>query len=62
MLPLALSIVHSVVGIKIVENYLRTFGEYDIFFSALITALIFVVVYGGYFYATYIGYKNVVES
>lgn len=62
MMPLSLSIVHSIVGIKIVEDYLKTFGNYNIFLSSLITALIFIVVYGGYFYATYIGYKNVIDN
>lgn len=61
MLPLSLAIVHSIVGIKVVELYLKTFGNYDILFSALITTLIFVVVYGGYFYATYLGYKSAIE-
>lgn len=61
MMPLSLAIVHSIVGINIVEQYLKTFGNYDILFSSLVTALIFVVVYGGYFYATYIGYKSVIE-
>lgn len=62
MLPLSLAIVHSIIGINIVEQYLKTFGNYDILFSALVTALIFLVVYGGYFYATYIGYKNVIDN
>ncbi|MEG2936322.1 MAG: ABC transporter permease [Clostridium sp.] len=61
MLPLSLAIVHSIVGIQVVEQYLKTFGNYDILFSALITALIFIVVYGGYFYATYLGYKSAIE-
>lgn len=62
IMPLSLAIVHSIVGIKIVEDYLKTFGNYNIFLSALVTALIFIVVYGGYFYATYIGYKNVIDN
>ena len=62
MMPLSLAIVHSIVGIKIIEDYLKTFGNYDILLSSLITALIFLVVYGGYFYATYIGYKNAIDS
>lgn len=61
LLPLSLAIVHSIVGINVVEEYLKTFGNYDILFSALITALIFIVVYGGYFYATYLGYKSAIE-
>lgn len=62
MMPLSLAIVHSIVGINIVDQYLKTFGNYNIFLSSLITALIFVVVYGGYFYATYIGYKSVIDN
>lgn len=61
MLPLSLAVVHSIVGINVVEEYLKSFGNYDILLSALITALIFVVVYGGYFYATYLGYKSAIE-
>lgn len=30
--------------------------------SILITVLIFVIVYLGYFYITYAGYKNIVKS
>ena len=62
MLPLSLAIIHSIVGVNIVEQYLKTFGNYDILFSALITTLIFVVIYGGYFYATYIAYKTVIDN
>lgn len=61
-LPLSLAIVHSIIGIGIVENYIKNFGEFNIYGSALLTALIFVVVYGVYFYATYIGYRNVIEN
>lgn len=62
MLPLSLAIIHSIVGVNIIEQYLKTFGNYDILFSALITTLIFVVIYGGYFYATYIAYKTVIDN
>lgn len=61
-LPLLLSIVHSIVGVQIVQNYIKNFGTFNIFTSALITALIFIIVYGGYFYSTYIGYKNVIDN
>ena len=60
-LPLILAIVHSIVGIKTVDNLLKVSTEFDIFFPAIVTALIFIVVYGGYFYSTYLGYKNVIS-
>ncbi|MEG1016127.1 MAG: ABC transporter permease, partial [Bacilli bacterium] len=62
MLPLSLALVHSIIGIKIVEIYLKAFGEYNIFYPALLTGLIIVIVYGGYFYATYIGYRNIINN
>ncbi len=61
-LPLLLSIVHSYVGINVVNNYLIALGAANQFKSILVTALIMVIVYGGYLYATYISYKNVVNN
>ncbi|NRT91932.1 FtsX-like permease family protein [Clostridium beijerinckii] len=61
-LPLGLSIIHSYVGIKVVNNYLIAFGEANQLTSILVTALIIVIIYGGYLYATYIAYKNVINS
>ncbi len=56
-----LALVHSMIGIKVISDYIEVFTKIDISFSALITSLIFIVVYAGYFYTTYIGYKNIVE-
>lgn len=61
-LPVALALVHSAVGIKIINNYIYSFGQKSIGSPALITALIFIAAYAGYFYTTYIEYKNIVKS
>ena len=60
--PLILAIVHSIIGIKVVQGYLVAFGSYDIIASSLITTFIITIVYGGYLYSTYIGYKNIVNN
>ena len=60
--PLILAIVHSIIGIKVVQGYIIAFGSYDIVASSLITTLIMVIVYGGYLYSTYIGYKNIINN
>ncbi|KYN79014.1 ABC transporter [Clostridium sporogenes] len=60
--PVILALIHSVVGIKVVNDYISMFSKPDIRSSALITALIFIVVYVGYFYTTYTGYKNIIKS
>lgn len=61
-LPLGLSIIHSYVGINVVNNYLVALGSTNQLNSILLTALIMIIVYGGYLYATYAAYKNVVAN
>ncbi|MDK0697570.1 ABC transporter permease [Clostridium perfringens] len=61
-LPLVVALVHSIVAIKVVNGFLTMFNRLDIGVSSLVTALIMVIVYGGYFYATYTGYKSTVKN
>lgn len=61
-LPLALSIVHSYVGISVVNKYLIALGSGNKFEPILITALMMIIVYGGYLYATYVAYKNIAAN
>lgn len=61
-LPLVVALFHSVVAIKVVNGFLTMFNRPDIGVSSLVTALIMVIVYGGYFYATYTGYKSTVKN
>lgn len=61
-LPVILAFVHSIVGIKVTNNFISMFNKTNISGSAMITALIFMIVYIGYFYATYSGYKNIVKN
>ncbi|HAT4320901.1 TPA: ABC transporter permease [Clostridium perfringens] len=58
MLPLSLAIVHSIVGLKISSTILGVFGNASIMPNIIITAIIFVIIYGGYFLATYLGAKK----
>ncbi|WP_415275371.1 ABC transporter permease, partial [Clostridium perfringens] len=52
MLPLSLAIVHSIVGLKISSTIVGVFGNASIMPNIIITAIIFVIIYGGYFLAT----------
>ncbi len=54
-LPVFLAIIHSIVGIYVVNYYINTFQQTDIILPALMTGLVFLVVYVGYFYTTYVG-------
>lgn len=58
MLPLSLAIVHSIVGLKISSTIVGIFGNASIMPNIIITAIIFVIIYGGYFLATYLGAKK----
>jgi putative ABC transport system permease protein len=62
VMPLALAVIHSIVGINVANDFIGLYGNTDIGASAMITALLIIAVYGGYFYATYIGYKNVTNT
>lgn len=62
MLPLALAIIHSIVGISVTDDFVSVFGKSSIIESALITMGGIIIIYGAYFIATYIGYKNIVKK
>ncbi|OJD56788.1 FtsX-like permease family protein [Bacillus sp. NH11B] len=61
-LPVILAIIHSVVGIYLVNIFINAFQQTDIILPALMTGLVLLVVYVVYFYTTYVGYKNIVKS
>lgn len=61
-LPLGLAFIHSTVAIYVITEFIKMFGRPNIGVSSIATALIFLVIYLGYFYATYVGYKNIVKT
>lgn len=61
-IPVALALVHSVIGIKVVNDFISIYNQPDIGGSSLVTAAIFLFVYLIYFYITYSGYKNIVKN
>ena len=52
LLPLALALIHSVVGMKAANDLIAQAGKVDALQSTVFTALMLLVVYGGYFLAT----------
>ena len=61
MLPLALAIVHSVVGISVANKVVLELGNLDILSNTIFTAVIFLLIYGGYFLATYFGSRAMIR-
>lgn len=62
MFPFTLAIIHSIAGIILTNNAFQTHNKSVIGSSSLMISLIIVIIYGGYFYATYEGYKIIVEN
>ena len=55
LLPLALALIHAVVGMASANEFIAMTGKVDSVRSSLITAVSLVVIYGGYLLATYAG-------
>lgn len=62
MVPLALAIIHSIVGITVANKELGINTNNILGSSSLMIGLALIVIYGGYFYATYVGFKNIVKN
>ena len=61
--PLLLAIVHAIFGIYVVNRDLTSlYGQSDIFKSSVMTLIGIVIIYGGYFFITYSGYKSVIKN
>lgn len=61
MIPLALAIIHSIVGLNFSQGVVSIVGNGSMMKYILITLLILIVVYGGYFIATYNNAKKMIK-
>lgn len=61
-LPIGLALIHSIVGIRIINDFVTMFNKPNISSSSIMTAILFLIIYAGYFFATYTGYKNIVKN
>ena len=62
LFPLILAIIHSIFGIKFCMFLLETFGKGELLKSIIMTALIIIFIYGGYFMITYFASKNIIKE
>ena len=63
ILPLIVSIIHSVVGLKVSKDVVVLFSSKSSMSDLIIISSLFIVViYGGYFLATYLGAKNIIKA
>ena len=61
-LPLILALIHSIFGIMFAMQILEVFGNEELLPSIIITAIILVIIYGGYFLITYYSSKNIIKE
>ena len=61
-MPLSLAIIHSYVGISVVNNIVSVAGNINIVSNTFYTALVFLIIYGGYFFATYLGSRSMIKA
>ena len=61
MMPLSIALVHSIVGLKFAQGVVSIVGDGSMMKYILITLLVLVIVYGGYFMATYNGAKKIIR-
>ena len=62
LLPLALALVHSVVGMKAANDIISTAGRVDSAASSFVTAGVLLAVYGGYFLAIALACRRMAKN
>ena len=63
MMPLALAIIHSIFGIQVANTILSSMAATSgMLPSIIMTTLFILVIYGGYFLATYFGSKSIIKK
>ena len=60
LLPLALAIVHSIVGLRVANEAIANIGGVNAAYNISVTAAMILLVYGSYFLATYLGSRNMI--
>lgn len=62
MIPLSLALIHSIVGLSEVNKLISIYGEIDLSSNIAFTVLFLMLVYGGYFIATYMVSKSIIKE
>ncbi len=62
LLPLVLAIVHSVFGMKFATQVMEVFGTDGIKESIILTSIILLVIYGGYFLVTFYNSRWIIKG
>ena len=61
-MPMFLAMIHAVFGILYASNLLNMYAEKDMLSSLVFTGAFLIIVYGGYFLATYLGGRRIIDE
>lgn len=62
LFPLALAVIHSIFGLKFSRQILSLMGTDDMGAAMLMTVVVMVVIYGGYFLITYFSGRKIISE
>ncbi len=62
LVPLSLAIVHSIIGIRVLNDTLTIFGATDLLGNVIMVATLIILIYGGYLIATYFTAKSIIKQ
>lgn len=62
MFPLVLAVIHSIFGIVFCNNIIKTLGVSFNLKAVIVTSLIIIFIYGGYFLITYYSSRNIIKE
>ncbi|SDW23034.1 putative ABC transport system permease protein [Paenibacillus sp. CF384] len=62
IVPFLVAVMHTVVGLRIMNEFFATHDRSIYGSSAGMLAVILILIYAGYFYTTYSGYKSIVRN
>jgi putative ABC transport system permease protein len=60
--PLIIAIIHSIFGLKEINNVIKILGNINLTSNIILTSLFIILLFGGYFFATYIFSKNIIKE
>lgn len=60
--PLLVALFHSFFGLRELNGMISLMGDLDITKSIFLTSIFIIIVYGGYFIATYLASKNIIKN
>lgn len=62
LLPLLVALFHAFFGLRELNSLIQLFGNIDLTSNIIMTTIFIVIVYGGYFVATYLTSKNIIKD